>query len=177
MCARDETPKHHDDYIKKNGLKAYYELMGMPKEVMQPGIEDKSQTVNVGLLNYENKEEMTNETNFDINIHWKTIIEVVVGVLILVYITRRLIRYFKNKKAKTVEKKSMKLKEIMKESLPSAPTPAENPYHPPYPIAVANIKNNSNSNSFPKREMPTIKVLQEPLSNQIVPLFSNNLYD
>ena len=175
LCARDETPKHHSDYIKKHGLKAYYELMGMPAEVIQPGIEDKSRTVNVGLVNYENKEETTNETEFNINLHWKTIIEVVVGVLSFIFITRRLIRYFKNKKAKTVEKKSIKLKEIMKEAhKPSAPAPAENPYHAPFPIAVSTIKNNSNS--FPKRDM-SIKVFQEPLSNQIVPIFSNNLYD
>ena len=172
LCARDETPKHHSDYIKKNGIKAYYELMGMPTEA-QPGIEDKSRTVNVGLVNYENKEETTNETEFNINLHWKTIIEIAVGVLIIIYITRRLIRYFKNKKQKTTEKKSIKLKEIMKEAhRPSAP--AENPYNAPFPVAVSTIKNNSTS--FPKRDM-AIKVLQEPLTNQIVPIFSSNLYD
>ena len=178
VCERDETPKMHQEFIKKNGLEAYYQIMGLPKEVIQPGIEDKSQTFNVGLLNYESKEETTNTNNFDIKFHWKTIVEVILGFLIVIYIAKRLIRYCKSKKAKASQKKNLKMKEIMKETLPSAPTPAENPFHPPYPIALANIKNNANSNSFPKRDIPTIKVLQQDtIPNQIVPLFSNSLYD
>ena len=179
VCLRDETTQMHQAYINQHGLDAYYKVMGVPKEVIQPGgIEDKSQTYNVGLLNYESKEETTNTNTFDIEFNWKMLVEIVLGFLIVVYILKRLIRYCKSRKQKASKKKSLEMKEIMKETMPSAPVPAENPYHPHYPVALTHIKNNANSNSFPKRDIPTIKVLQQDtIPNQIVPLFSNSLYD
>ena len=106
VCERDETPKMHQEFIKKNGLEAYNQVMGLPKEVTQPGIEDKSQTFNVGLLSYESKEETTNTNNFDIEFHWKTIVEVILGFLIVIYIAKRLIRYCKSKKAERAKRKT-----------------------------------------------------------------------
>ena len=145
--------------------------MGMPLEA-QPGIDDHSRTVNVGLVNVESKEETTNNSEFSFNLHWKTFVEIAVGVLIILYLARRLVRYIKNKKEKSKKKKSMKLKEIVQDAhRPSAPT--ENPYSNTFPVAVSTIKNNS---SFPNRDI-ALKVLQEPMNSQIVPIFSSNLYD
>ena len=179
VCLRDETTKMHQDFIKKNGLDAYYAIMGVPKEVIQPGsggIEDKSQTYNVGLLNYESKEETTNNSTFDFEFNGKVLVELIVGFLIVVYILKRLLRYCKSKKQKASKKKSLEMKELMKETMPTAPHPVQSPYHPHYPMALTHMKNKANSNTF--KEIPIIKAIQQDsIPNAVMPLFPNSLYD
>ena len=179
VCLRDETTKMHQDFIKKNGLDAYYAIMGVPKEVIQPGsggIEDKSQTYNVGLLNYESKEETTNNSTIDFDFNWKVLVELTIGFLIVVYILKRLHRHCKSKKQKANRKKSIEMKELMKESMPTAPHPVQSPYNQHYPMALTHMKNKANSNTF--KEIPIIKAIQQDsIPNAVMPLFPNSLYD
>ena len=69
-------------------------------------------------------------------------------------------------------KKSSKLKEILQDA--NKPTaPPENPFKQTFPVAIPTTKMNP---SYGNREI-ALQVLQDPQKNQLVPIFSSNLYD
>ena len=51
----------HVDFIKKNGLAAYYEVMGMEDKSNHNSFEDNSSNLNLGLINIESKNENDTE--------------------------------------------------------------------------------------------------------------------
>ena len=128
ICEHDETPELHSKYIDKHGIQAYYEIMGMPMPAAgKPTLDDHSKTINLGLVNVDTKEETTNNNQFMVDFNWKTFVEIAVGLLIILYVTRRLVRHLKQKKEKSKKKKSIKLKEIVQDA--NKPTaPPENPF-------------------------------------------------
>ena len=63
VCLKDEMTQMHVDFIKKNGLVAYYQVMGMEDESDHNSFEDNSSNLNLGLINIESK----NENDTDIH--------------------------------------------------------------------------------------------------------------
>ena len=51
VCHKDETMAMQVNFIKKNGLAAYYEVMGMEDESNHNTFEDNSSNLNLGLIN------------------------------------------------------------------------------------------------------------------------------
>ena len=49
ICEKDETTKMHVDFIKKNGLDAYYAIMGVENDKTHNSFDDNSSNVNLGL--------------------------------------------------------------------------------------------------------------------------------
>ena len=173
ICAKNETPEMHLKYIDKFGIQKYYEVMGMPlPEAGKPTIDDHSKTINLGLVNVDTKSETATSNKFMVDFNWKMLVEIAVGLLIILYVTCRLVRYCKKKRQKSKMKKSSKLKEILQDA--NKPTaPPENPFKQTFPVAIPTTKMNP---SYGNREI-ALQVLQDPQKNQLVPIFSSNLYD
>ena len=55
VCIKDERTAMHVDYIKKHGLAAYYQVMGMEDDSNHSNFEDNSSNLNLGLINIESK--------------------------------------------------------------------------------------------------------------------------
>ena len=61
VCLKDETTAMHVNYIKKNGLAAYFQVMGIEDESNHNSFEDNSSNLNLGLINIESKNENDTE--------------------------------------------------------------------------------------------------------------------
>ena len=71
----------HVDFIKKNGLAAYYQVMGMEDESNHNFFEDNSSNLNLGLINIESK----NENDMEIHKSGLTVREYVeIAVVIII---------------------------------------------------------------------------------------------
>ena len=57
ICEKDETTKMHIDFIKQNGLDAYYAIMGVENNKTHNSFDENSSNVNLGLFNIETKNE------------------------------------------------------------------------------------------------------------------------
>ena len=94
ICAKNETPELHSKYIDQHGIQKYYEVMGMPLPAAgKPTIDDHSKTINLGLVNVDTKTETTNSNQFMVDFNWKMLVEIAVGLLIILYVTRCLVSY------------------------------------------------------------------------------------
>ena len=149
----------HKSFISKNGLSNYYTTMGMP----QTGTEmvDKSDNLNIGLINVEEKNSVDNQIY---GFGPSDILEICLGVLFFLYISKLVYKHIKKRKRDARTSKKMELKEIVQEA---ATTQATSP--PAY--------------SFPQSTPMTKTPIQFAInkmhenSKAVVHIFSNHLYD
>ena len=55
VCLKVETTQMHVTFIKKNGLAAYYQVMGIEDGTNHNSFKDNSSNLNLGLINIESK--------------------------------------------------------------------------------------------------------------------------
>ena len=102
----------HVNFIKKNGLAAYYQVMGMEDKSNHNSFEDNSSNLNLGLLNIESK----NENDMEIHnsgLSVREYIEIAVVIIIALGALRIIYKFFKQRRAKAALKKKNSLKEMM----------------------------------------------------------------
>ena len=102
----------HVDYIKKHGLAAYYQVMGIEDDSNYNTFEDNSSNLNLGLINIESK----NENDTEIHNSGLTVceyVEIAVVIIIALGAIRIIYRFFKQRRAKAALKKKNSLKEMM----------------------------------------------------------------
>ena len=94
-----------DDYVKTHGFKKYMEAQGLKIPEGKPLVDDHSKTTNLGLINIKSKNETENMNHF-MGLGLKEIMEIVLAILVILYATRVVVKYLKNKKQqKAAEKK------------------------------------------------------------------------
>ena len=160
VCLKDETEDMHKAFISKNGLANYYTTMGMP----QTGTEmiDKSDNLNIGLINVEEKNSVENKFY---GFGPSDILEICLGILFFLYISKMIYKHIKKRKQDARASKNMELKEIVQEA---ATTQATSP--PP-------------AYTFPQSTPMTKTPIQYAItkmhenSKAVVPIFANHLYD
>ena len=113
VCLKDEMMQMHINFIKNNGLAAYFQVIGMEDESNHNSFEDNNSNLNLGLINIESKNEN------DIEIHNSGLsvceyVEIAVVIIIALGAIRIIYRFFKQRRAKAVLKKKNSLKEMMK---------------------------------------------------------------
>ena len=96
VCLKNETPEMHQRYIDKHGLSKYYQVMGMnDPEAKAPEMEDNSKNINVGLINMEEK----SSTSYKFyGIRWSDLLEICLGILVILYVTKLVFKYIKKKR-------------------------------------------------------------------------------
>ena len=102
----------HMDFIKKNGLDAYYAIMGIENDKSHNSFDDNSSNVNLGLFNIETK----NETDIEIEnlgLSIREYIEIAIAIIIALGAIRIIFRYLKKRRAKAAMKKKNNLKELV----------------------------------------------------------------
>ena len=162
VCLKNETPEMHQRYIDKNGLSKYYKVMGMNAPEKDTEMEDNSKNLNIGLINMEEK----NSTIYEFyGIRWSDLLEICLGIIVILYITKLVFKYIKKKRRIAKINKNIKLKELVQEA--SAPQGLPPPAY-------------SQPQSRPLSKSPiqfAIQAMHENNSRAVVPIFSNALYD
>ena len=145
-----------------------------PEDSEDRSIDDHSNSVNFGLVNLESKSKSeTSYETFYQGLGWKELIELVIGVMIIIYVAILVKRFLNKRKKKQKDTKSVKMSELIKRATqPTAPPP---PPLPPTPFPQ------SFSIAIPQAKMPpmdmTMKMLEDT-SAKITPItFSSKLYD
>merc|ERR1712081_76721 len=96
---KDETTQMHVDYIKQNGLDAYYAIMGVDNDKTHKSFDDNSSNVNLGLFNIETKSETdTRIENSGLTI--REYIEIALAIIIVLGAARIIFWYLKKEKTK-----------------------------------------------------------------------------
>ena len=104
ICLKDETTEMHVDFIKNNGLDAYYAIMGIESDKSHNSFDDNSSNVNLGLFNIETKNETDTEIeNSGLSI--REYIKIALAIIIVLGSARIIFRYLKKRKAKAAMKK------------------------------------------------------------------------
>ena len=99
ISEKDETTKMHIDYIKQNGLDAYYAIMGVDNDKSHNSFDDNSSNVNLGLFNIETKSE-TDTTIENSELSKRKYIEIALAIIIVLGAARIIFRFIKKKKTK-----------------------------------------------------------------------------
>ena len=102
----------HIDFIKKNGLAAYYQVMGMEDESNNNSFKDNSSNLNLGLINIESKNENDTEIH-NSGLTVREYVEIAVVIIIALGAICIIYRFFKQRRAKAALKKKNSLKEMM----------------------------------------------------------------
>ena len=102
----------HIDYIKQNGLNAYYAIMGVDNDKSHNSFDDNSSNVNLGLFNIETKSE-TDTTIENSGLSIREYIEIALAIIIVLGAARIIFRFIKKKKTKAAMKKKNNLKELV----------------------------------------------------------------
>ena len=162
VCLKDETQEMHQSYIDKNGLSSYYTTMGMSAPQKGTEMEDKSENLNIGLINVEEKNSTSNEFY---GFRPSDILEICLGIFFILYISKLVYKHIRKRKRAARTNKNMELKELVQEA---ATTQATSPPAYSYP------------QSTPMSKTPiqfAIKAMHENNLKAVVPIFSNSLYD
>ena len=94
ICLKDETTKMHMDFIKKNGLDAYYAIMGIESDTSHNSFDDNSSNVNLGLFNIETKNETDTEIQ-NLGLSIREYVEIAIAIIIALGAIRIIFRYLK----------------------------------------------------------------------------------
>ena len=154
---RNETPEMHSKYIKENGLDSYNSLMGIEHDQTGTKLDDHSSTVNLGLINMENKTESDARCKYN-GLTVKEYIEIGLAILIVIGAARAIYRYLKKKKTKSSNKKKNQLKEIVVEATGSTQGMVLKPFKQTIPIQQRIQTTTMSPNQ------------QQKVENQIIPL-------
>ena len=131
-------------------------------------MDDHSSTYNVGLLNFDNKTESETENEYT-GLSTKEYIAIAVGIVIIIYAGRRIIRYINKNKKKKSAKKATVLKEIVEEATKPSTAPPQmmtTQFGPPV-----------TTKAIPQTRKKTMENAIIPVNMSRMPIFSNNLYD
>ena len=117
VCLKDEKPSMHSKFIKEQGIKRYYQVMGMPENVpiAAPGAEtdDKSSNLNLGFINISEKSTTENLKNF-YGLSMGDVLEVSIGFCLFLYLLRIIYKLVMKRRKKAKQSKSMEMREIIK---------------------------------------------------------------
>ena len=141
--------------------------MGMnDPEAKAPEMEDNSKNINVGLINMEEKSSMSYEFY---GIRWSDLLEIGLGILVILYVTKLVFKYIKKKRWVAKINKNIELKELVQEA--SAP-------QGPAPPAYSQPQSRQLPQGLCKSPMEfAIQAMHDNNSRAVVPVFSNTLYD
>ena len=113
---KDEKPSMHSKFIKEQGIKKYYQVMGMPENVpiAAPGAEtdDKSSNLNLGFINISEKSTTENLKNF-YGLSMGDVLEVGIGFCLFLYLLRIIYKFVMKRRKKAKQSKSMEMREII----------------------------------------------------------------
>ena len=113
---KDEKPSMHSKFIKEQGIKRYYQVMGMPENVpiAAPGAEtdDKSSNLNLGFINISEKSTTENLKNF-YGLSMGDVLEVSIGFCLFLYLLRIIYKLVMKRRKKAKQSKSMEMREII----------------------------------------------------------------
>ena len=116
VCLKDEKPSMHSKFIKEQGIKRYYQVMGMPENVpiAAPGAEtdDKSSNLNLGFINISEKSTTENLKNF-YGLSMGDVLEVSIGFCLFLYLLRIIYKLVMKRRKKAKQSKSMEMREII----------------------------------------------------------------
>ena len=171
ICETSETDETHKRFIRENGLDKYYAVMGY-KNKDAHSMDDHSSTINLGLLNFDNKSESETENQFT-GLTTKEYIAIAIGIILVAYAGRRLIRYINKNKKKSSAKKANVLKEIVEEA---TKPPTTSPTAPPQ-MMTTQFGPPVTTVAIPQSQKKTIENAMIPINMSRLPIFSNNLYD
>ena len=171
---RDETHSMHVEYIRKHGLDQYYKTLGVEKEEQRNSFEDNSKSLNLGLINIEEKNESDVE-NINVGLSTREWLEIGVLLIIVLGILRVIYRYCMKKKKKSEKKSQSKKKEVLKEVIESVNTPNQEMMLKTITTQVpAKITNQENTE---KQVVPYVEK-QMPISVNVsrLPMFPSSFY-
>ena len=174
ICERDRTHSMHIEYIKNHGLDQYYKTLGVEKEEQRNSFEDNSKSLNLGLINIEEKNESDVE-NINVGLSTREWLEIGVLLIIVLGILRVIYRYCMKKKKKSEKKSQSKKKEVLKEVIESVNTPNQEMMLKTITTQVpAKITNQENTE---KQVVPYVEK-QMPVSVNVsrLPLFPSSFY-
>ena len=160
VCLKDETEDMHKSFISQHGLANYYSTMGMPPTGTE--MTDKSDNLNIGFINVEEK---TSVENKFYGLGPSDILEVCLGILFFLYISKMIYKRIKKRKQEARASKNMEMKEIVQEAAKTQVTPP-----PP-------------SYSFPQSTPMTKTPMQYAITKMhenpkaLVPIFADHLFD
>ena len=171
ICESSETEETHKRFIREKGLDNYYKVMGYNKDKAH-NMDDHSSTYNVGLLNFDSKSESETEYQYS-GLSTKEYVAIAVGILIVAYAGRRLIRYINKKKKKTSAKKATVLKEIVEEA---TKPPTTYPTAPPQTMTTS-FGQPVTTIAIPQNQQKALEKAVIPVNMSRMPIFSNSLYE
>ena len=90
--------------LSKNGLDAYYVVMGMEIKSNHNSFDDNSSNVNLGLINIESKNETDTEIH-NLGLSIREYVEIAVVIIIALGAICTIYRYLKQRRAKAALKK------------------------------------------------------------------------
>ena len=111
VCLKDETSDMHTTFINQHGLASYYSVMGMPPEGPS-GTEmtDSSENFNIGFVNVEEKTTVDNQF-YGLGV--SDILEVCIGILFILYISKMIYKRIMKRKEQARANKNLEMKEIV----------------------------------------------------------------
>ena len=170
--------KMHIDFIKQNGLDAYYAIMGVENDKTHNSFDDNSSNVNLGLFNIETKNETDTEIeNSGLSI--REYIEIALAIIIVLGTIRLIFRYLKKSKAKAAMKKKNNLKELVV----SATGPGQGVYLKNFnqQLPMKQIIQNPQQEQNLDTQLVPINLQKDnqmvPVNVARMPLFPNSYYD
>ena len=109
VCLKDETSDMHTTFINQHGLASYYSVMGMPPEGPS-GTEmtDSSENFNIGFVNVEEKTTVDNQF-YGLGV--SDILEVCIGFLFILYISKLIYKRIMKRKEQARANKNLEMKE------------------------------------------------------------------
>ena len=164
ICLKDETTEMQVDFIKKNGLDAYFAIMGVENDKSHNSFDDNSSNVNLGLFNIETKNGTDTEIeNSGLSI--REYVKIAIAIIIALGAIRIIFRYLKKRRAKAAMKKKNNLKELVV----SATGPTQGVYIKPLNQSLPIQKRIQNPPQEQKMDTQLVPInLQK--DNQIVPI-------